>query len=272
MKLSKLPFYYKSHGKPNNGGLPQVLPFELIYDEDLRMFRQKASSNLRDILETVYQEGSLVDGSVSSESGNHYIKKILRYILDTKHVDRNSKILEVGFGTGDFLKALSGLGYRFLYGIEPGRHNLVSNLEGVNLYFDFYPTKLFSDKVDLIFHSLVLEHIENPIDFLESQSKQLSENGKIIFFVPNEEPFLREGDCSSFIHEHFNFFTKSAIVNLVQKLTLFLEDISLIDGLIAVTLSKNKNNLFTVKENYFVLDETEYYLKLQIFLIKLRSF
>ncbi|WP_339606806.1 class I SAM-dependent methyltransferase [uncultured Roseivirga sp.] len=272
MKLSKLPFYYKSHDKADNGGLPHVLPFELFYDEELGMFRQKASDNLRDVLEVVYQEGSLVDGSVSSESGKHYIQKLLKYILDTEQINRSSKILEVGFGTGDFLKELSEVGYRFLYGIEPGNHKLVSGLEDINLYCDFYPSALFNDKVDVIFHSLVLEHIEDPIAFLESQSRQLNEDGRIIFFVPNEEPFLKKGDCSSFIHEHFNFFTKDAIVNLVKKLTLNLEDISVIDGLLAVTLCKREKSIYHSNENYFLLDEKEYFVKLENTLNRIQKF
>jgi hypothetical protein len=54
--------------------------------------------------------------------------------------------------------------------------------------------------------------------------------------VPNEEPFLDAGDCSSFIHEHFSFFTKKSIVALAEKAGMSVKDISIIDGLLAVTL------------------------------------
>lgn len=240
MAIDSLPFYYKSHLQPDNGGRPHTLPFELRYNESLAMLQQVPSRELDKILEEVYLEGSLVDGSVSSESGLHYAPKIIEYIQSNGNLNKESKILEIGFGSGLFLRKFHELGYSNLYGIEPGEHNFVDGLENVSLISDFYPTKDFEDRVDLIFHSLVLEHIKDPIDFLREQSKQIVEEGRIIFFVPNEEPFLSSGDCSSFIHEHFNFFTPGSISLTARKLGLKLEDLSFIDGLLAVTLSKSE--------------------------------
>jgi len=106
MKITKLPFYYNSHNTPSNGGRPDILPFNLVFDEELKMFRQIPTRELNDILKSVYDEGSLVDGSLSSNSGNHYIPKIIDYI--EQHFELNSKrrILEIGYGTGLFLNEL----------------------------------------------------------------------------------------------------------------------------------------------------------------------
>lgn len=80
MSFKRLPFYYKSHASPNNSGKPHTLPFNIVYDKKLEMFRQISNPELNQILQEVYDEGRLVDGSISSESGEHYVPKILAYI------------------------------------------------------------------------------------------------------------------------------------------------------------------------------------------------
>jgi len=263
MEIKQLPFYYKSHLTNDNGGLPSVLPFDLFYDDELKLLRQKASESLKLVLTEVYLQGSLVDGSVSSESGLHYVNPVMDYMFSNVNLNKDSKILEIGFGEGVFLSAFKELGYNCLTGIEPGNHKIISGLEEVNLISDFYPSKKFNEKVDLIFHCLVLEHIEDPFTFLSFQKFQLKEDGKIIFFVPNEEPFLISGDCSSFIHEHFNFFTKESIFQLVEKMDMFIHDISIIEGLLAVTVGLKKSDYF--------LDEKGEEFDFQVYLEKVES-
>ena len=262
MKITNLPFYYNSHNKGDNGGQPHILPFNLKFDDELKMFRQESTPELNKILLNVYDNGSLVDGSISSLSGVHYVDKIIDFIKDHFPLESESRILEIGYGSGILLKEFLRLGYKNIYGIEPGHHELVSGLEDVLLIQDFYPSKSFVERVDLIIHILVLEHVENPLEFIKVQAKQLEKNGKIIFFVPNEEPFLNNGDCSSFIHEHFNYFTRESVSKLVKNANLFLEDISIIDGLLAITLTDTrKNNLKEMVFPQFKYDL--YFVKLE---------
>lgn len=255
MKITNIPFYYNSHNKSDNGGQPHVLPFKLTFDNELKMFRQVSNPELNKILVDVYDDGSLVDGSISSLSGIHYVDKIFNYINGNTLLNPESKILEIGYGSGVLLKKFLKFGYKNIYGIEPGKHKVVSGLEKALLIHDYYPSKSLTKKVNLIIHVLVLEHVEDPIAFIKAQAKQIEKNGKIIFFVPNEEPFLNNGDCSSFIHEHFNYFTRESICRLVDKSNLFLEDISIIDGLFAVTVNVSEtNNIKKINFPYFKED------------------
>lgn len=252
MEIKSLPFFYKSHLNNDNGGLPHVMPFYLFYDQELKLLRQRATSSILEILNKVYIEGSLVDGSVSSESGLHYVSPVINYIVKNGELKKESKILEIGFGEGIFLNELKKKGFENLTGIEPGNHKKCEGLEEINLISDFYPSEKYEEKVDLIYHCLVLEHIQDPITFLNAQKSQLSDVGKIIFFVPNEEPFLESGDCSSFIHEHFNFFTTESIQSLVKVVGMYIHSIEIIEGLFAVTISlKPLDNLIHINEKKF---------------------
>ncbi len=237
--INSIPFFFKSHADTNNGGLPQSLPFHLYFDNDLKMFRQKSTPELIAVLDEVYKQGSLVEGSVSSESGKVYIDKIINYIFEHFDFKKDSTVLEVGFGSGILLKELKQKGIQHLTGIEPGSHKRVDGLEGVKLIKDFFPSEHFTSKADLIYSFGILEHIEDPESFLKEQINQLSENGKIIFSVPNCEPYLKEGDLSVFIHEHYSYFTHESMIKLVHKTGFKIEDISVIEGAFIVTICKN---------------------------------
>lgn len=146
-------------------------------------------------------------------------------------------------------------GIKNLTGIEPGNHKLIEGLNNIRLINDFFPSKQISDKFDLIYLLLVLEHIEDPVLYIQELTESLNENGKIIFAVPNCEPYLKDGDLSIFIHEHFSYFTTESIINLISKTNFKVEDISIIEGLFIVTISQNdidhSINFQIISEEYF---------------------
>jgi 2-polyprenyl-3-methyl-5-hydroxy-6-metoxy-1,4-benzoquinol methylase len=243
MKIfNKLPFFYKSQKNKNNGGLPQTLPFDIYFDSEYKMYRQKGSNEISSILESVYLNGSLADGSISDESGGVYLESIMSYIKQNFNFQKSSRVLEIGFGSGLLLKKILDEGIYDIHGIEPGNHKIEEGLENVNLIHDFFPSNLIDGKFDLIYSFAILEHIEDPLDFFNSQINLLTENGRIIFSVPNCEPYLEEGDISIFIHEHYNYFTRESILNLIDKTNCFLEDIKVIAGALIATVSRKKNN------------------------------
>ena len=243
ISVSTLPFFFKALNNSNNDGKPQVLSFLLYFDEELKMFCQKSTDELDSKLTEIYENGSLVEGSVSSESGRIYIDKIISYLFSNFDLKKNSSVLEIGFGSGVLLKELKKRSLENLVGIEPGNHKRVEGLEDVNLIKDFFPTDLFKNKVDLIYSFGILEHLEDPLSFLINQIHQINDNGKIIFSVPNCEPYLDEGDLSIFIHEHFSYFTRDSIINLVKKTGFKTLDISIIEGALIATIGKYGNGL-----------------------------
>ena len=241
-RIEELPFFYKARIRPGNGNFPETFPFDLYFDQELRMFRQKATETLLNLLQQVYRQGSLADGSISSESGTVYLKSVIDYIVKNSGADFSDSILEIGFGSGILLRDLKGKGYLNLTGIEPGGHKLVDGLEGIHLIKDFFPSKEIAKKFDLLFSFAILEHITDPVEFLRLQSEFLNPNGKIIFSVPNCTPYLNAGDPSIFIHEHFSYFTKLAILTIAQKANLTVSDLSVIEGAYIATLSKGANH------------------------------
>ena len=114
---------------------------------------------------------------------------------------KNTRLLEIGCASGFFLSEVK---------------DHVKTVTGVELtkeYVNYAQKKGFNVKeslddiddetFDLIFMFHVLEHINDPINFLKNVRKKLSHNGKLIIEVPNVEDIL----VSVYkIKNHLNFY------------------------------------------------------------------
>lgn len=109
-----------------------------------------------------------------------YPNKLCSYLHETQlnTIVRNRgytpSILDLGCGRGDFSRAFVNLGYQVLSYDQEYNDKYHCNLH----YYD-------NRNVDVIFSKSVLEHVSNPIDFLNSWKEKLNTNGKIIILVPN---------------------------------------------------------------------------------------
>lgn len=242
--IDELPFFYKSHANPGNGNRQSHLPFDLYYDSNLCLVRQRPFDGLEKILSEVYLEGSLADGSLSNESGEVYVNAIIQYLKKHAELTTDSSVLEIGFGSGRLLKELKNLNVENLTGIEPGQHKLINGLEGIRLIQDFFPSPNYHQKADIIFSFAILEHIEDPLAFIIAQKEALTANGKIVVGVPNCETYLNEGDISCLIHEHYSYFTSEAMIKLAELAGLCVEDVSIIEGALFATYSLNDKSSF----------------------------
>lgn len=104
-------------------------------------------------------------------------------------------LLDVGCGTGIFLKEAKKLGYKVV-GIDFDRENIRVAHEHFGLK-DVLPVTLEElissrryNKFDVITFFEVLEHMDNPNNFIELIKAGLKPGGYIVLSVPNRERFL----------------------------------------------------------------------------------
>jgi 2-polyprenyl-3-methyl-5-hydroxy-6-metoxy-1,4-benzoquinol methylase len=224
---AKLPFFFEATKKNNNDGFPKEFPIHIFYDKLLGMYRQKKSKKLANLLTKVYKTGSMLSGGLNDGLvGKSRIDAVLTFIKKNYEIKEATKILEIGCGEGDVLKNFSNLG-AICTGLEPGPQIKKIHDKKINLIKDFFPSRKLTDKFDLITHFNVLEHIDDPVLFLQQQKNLLTEDGSIICCFPNCEPFIKSGDISIFIHEHFNYFTRSSVKKLTKKAGLLLKQIEI---------------------------------------------
>jgi SAM-dependent methyltransferase len=104
-------------------------------------------------------------------------------------------LLEIGSGTGEFAYLARQAGWDVV-GVEPSANacryaQARYNLELVNAVWS--PELLPADlRFDAICFWHVLEHIPDPVAFLQDVKSRLAEGGLVLFAVPNRESFTNE--------------------------------------------------------------------------------
>jgi 2-polyprenyl-3-methyl-5-hydroxy-6-metoxy-1,4-benzoquinol methylase len=96
------------------------------------------------------------------------------------------KILEIGSGPGNFLKKCKDKGIDS-YGTEYNANAFEkAKNAGINM-IKAEDMDLYINSFDAVFSFHVLEHVSNPIDFLELHKKMIKKGGKICISVPNQK-------------------------------------------------------------------------------------
>ena len=100
--------------------------------------------------------------------------------------------LEVGCGTGNFLRALRGAGFNDVCGLDSNRRALeAAERQQIPVYERL--EQLDGRRFDYVFAFQVLEHVSDPRSFLETLASLLSDRGRLFVAVPNQDSFIGDG-------------------------------------------------------------------------------
>ncbi len=138
-------------------------------------------------------------------------------------ISKKDNILEVGCGNGFVLEALYKLGYKNVYGVEPGKEAVDKASKDIkkNIVIDILKLGIFkSKKFKLIFFFQTLDHIPNPNEFLNECYKILEEGGYILAFNHNIEGLSSQimGEKSPIIDiEHTYLYNLKTVKLLFEK-------------------------------------------------------
>lgn len=143
----------------------------------------------------------------------------IRLEVFTKYVSRESRVLDIGCGGGDFLTALSDNGYTDLTGIDPSEIS-VKRIESelgfkavVGNIFDEAPENL-KNIFDVVCCTMVGEHVYDLANFVRHLKQYAKKDGGMIFIdVPCVEGFgmYIRNSAHYFNHEHINYFSLQSL-------------------------------------------------------------
>jgi 2-polyprenyl-3-methyl-5-hydroxy-6-metoxy-1,4-benzoquinol methylase len=219
MKIEKLPLYWRLKEKGSPNIVPDHMPFEYDFDEGLQLIIQKRNSKTLEYLEEIYKAesniGYLQDANeIAKPYGVDFMDFIQRSLSTWGQEFKN--ILEVGCGGCTILSQLKDKGYDVI-GVDPSPiAKRDGEKKGIRVINEFFPSPLYTDDVDMIFHCDVLEHVSDPVKFLSDQRKQLSENGVIIISLPDCNEGIEKGEISMTMHQHLNYFDNEGLKNTVE--------------------------------------------------------
>jgi 2-polyprenyl-3-methyl-5-hydroxy-6-metoxy-1,4-benzoquinol methylase len=100
---------------------------------------------------------------------------------------KNSKILDVGYGGGEYLLSLKDHGFTNLHGydIDQNFHSKRLIVNAINIYSgNFKEIEIEDSSVDLIRLEHVFEHLRNPLENLEVIFKKLKPEGILVMTYP----------------------------------------------------------------------------------------
>jgi SAM-dependent methyltransferase len=216
MKLEKLPFYWRLKNVADSAPLPEFLSFCFDYDARLQLLTQKRESGVLRFLREAYQQDSNIgylqeENKIAQPYGEDFYKFIQRGLSSVG--GRVRSVLEIGCGGCTVLRRLQLDGLDVV-GVDPGPLACREGVKhGIPIIQDFYPSRAFTDIVDLIFHNDVLEHVEDPVGFLSLQRAQLADGGLLVVGVPDCSSCIASGDISMVMHQHLNYFDRHSLRN-----------------------------------------------------------
>jgi 2-polyprenyl-3-methyl-5-hydroxy-6-metoxy-1,4-benzoquinol methylase len=222
LNLGNLSFYWRMTEQPNSppNVVPDFLPFEFSFLDDIQLIIQKRNPQILQCLETIYKEdynvGYLQQGHYLIEGyGNDFMSFIENSV--SQFNPKIKKVTEIGAGGCYVLKRLKEKGFE-VSAIDPSPIASQKGKEfGFDVIKDFYPASEKISKSDMIIHYDVLEHIDNPVSFINAHKNDLNENGLIIFAVPDCSPYIDFGDISIILHEHLNYFDAQSLKLTVEE-------------------------------------------------------
>tara|TARA_B100001093_G_scaffold369815_1_gene354761 strand:- start:408 stop:2315 length:1908 start_codon:yes stop_codon:yes gene_type:complete len=196
-------------------GLPNA-PLKAKGTEVLTPMRLRRNTSL-DFVENDAFDGSLIDYSDNYENSQAFSLKFQAHMksvlaLFKQEAERNSLIVEVGCGKGDFVEMVQADGFFQIEGYD-------ASYEGNNPAIERrYLNESDKIKADLVVLRHVLEHIPNPYKFL-CVLKEVFGNARIYIEVPNYDWIVAHNTFFDITYEHVNYFSQLSLNKLFDTST-----------------------------------------------------
>ena len=172
--------------------------------------------------------------SNSSFSRNHWNHFFTEMVSNIKLMDK-SLVVEIGSNDGYLGKNFIDKGLNFI-GIDASPDTVklaeksgVKTIEG--LFNKTMVKKIINKKgkADLIIANNVLNHSDEPIDFIESINMLLNEQGTFVFEVPYWPIDFKKRKFDKIYHEHVSYFSFSPLKQLLESQGLKIINLENID-------------------------------------------
>lgn len=161
-----------------------------------------------------------------SPSFGSFLQEMSVRLVD-KHGLNEKTVLELGSGDGDFLKRLSTIGHNRGFGFDPSYSGPghVDDGNGVTFEASYY-TPADSVNPDLVCSRHVLEHVEEPLEFMRLLATAADKPDSGVYVeVPNANYMLEKPAVWDLIYEHPGYFTDRSLVSVTERAGLQVTEV-----------------------------------------------
>jgi SAM-dependent methyltransferase len=155
-----------------------------------------------------------------SETYRAYAFSLASGLIERFHL-RGKRVVEIGCGSGDFLKILCEQGGNEGFGFDPSASagRAIDRHPGITFVRDCYSADHAHLQADLLCCRHLLEHIESPLKFLRGIKEALPNGKKTGLFVevPDVMFILKEHSSWDLIYEHGSYFSRSSLDRLLSR-------------------------------------------------------
>ena len=205
--------------------------YEIMYNQEYDLL---VTSPVPSNLEKYYLSNSYISHTDSKKTlidkiyqivKNYSLKRKL-HLINSFNTEEKT-ILDIGAGTGDFLKICSKNNW-LITGVEPSKiARELAYKKGVFLEEDI--SKIEDKKFDVITLWHVLEHVPNLFEFITTIEKLLKPNGKLVIAVPNFNSYdakhYKEFWAAYDVPRHLWHFSQTSIQKIFINFNLSTEKI-----------------------------------------------
>jgi 2-polyprenyl-3-methyl-5-hydroxy-6-metoxy-1,4-benzoquinol methylase len=187
---------YSSVSKVSSDCKPSNFQGDLVTCNKCNTLQTSPTYEWQKVVEKIYAEykpyfqSNGVEQVIHKSNSNKPLSRSCYLVNEFKSkgsIKVKGKLLDVGCGNGAFLKAFSKINTNWdLYGFDLNdiHKSEILSIKNVKSFF-CKDLKDINEKFDLISLVHVLEHIPNPIKFLDDVRKLLTPNGKLLIQVPD---------------------------------------------------------------------------------------
>ena len=168
-----------------------------------------------------------------SDTVLEHSRKSAERLIVSRHLDADSLVVEVGSNDGYMLQYFVKEGIPIL-GIDPAPGPAKAAQEkGISTLCTFFgkdfTARLWDKeiKADLVIANNVLAHVPDPNGFVEGIRAILKDDGVAVIEVPYVRDLIDHCEFDTIYHEHYCYFSATALVTLFQRCGLTLNDVEL---------------------------------------------